>query len=49
MKSWNWSNHMSYINTKIVKEINIICRANRYSSTSALINLYSAFVFPFLR
>ena len=43
-----WSNHISYINIKIAKGIGIICRAKKYFNTSALINLYNAFVFPYL-
>ena len=44
----DWSNHISYINTKIAKGIGIICSAKKYFSTTALINLYHAFVFPYL-
>ena len=40
-----WSNHITYINTKIAKGVGIICGAK---NTSALINLYNAFVFPYL-
>ena len=43
----DWSNHI-YINSKIAKGVGIICRAKKYFNTSALINLYNAFVFPFL-
>ena len=39
----DWSNHISYINTKIAKGIGII-----FFSTTALINLYHAFRFPYL-
>ena len=44
----DWSNHISYINRKIAKKIGIICRAKKYFNTLALINLYNAFVFPYL-
>ena len=44
----NWSNHISYINSKIAKGIGIICRARKFLSQSALINLYYAFIFPYL-
>ena len=44
----DWFNHISYINTKIEKGIGIICRAKKYFSTTALINLYHAFIFPYL-
>ena len=44
----DWSNHISYINSKIAKGVGIICRAKTYFNTSALINLYNAFVFPYL-
>ena len=43
----DWSDHISYINTKIVKGIGIICRTKK-NSTTALINLYHAFVFLYL-
>ena len=43
-----WSNHITYINTKIAKGVGIICREKKYFNTSALINLYNAFVFPYL-
>ena len=44
----NWSNYISYINSKIEKEIGIICRSRKLFSKSALINLYYAFIFPYL-
>ena len=44
----NCSNHISYINSKIAKGIDIICRAKKLFSKSALINLYYAFIFPYL-
>ena len=44
----NWSNHISYINSNIAKGIGIICRARKFFSKSALINLYYAFIFPYL-
>ena len=34
----NWSNHISYINSKIAKGIGIICRARKFFSKSVLIN-----------
>ena len=37
-----WSNHITYINTKIANGVGIICRAKKYFNTSALINLYNA-------
>ena len=36
----NWSNHVSYINSKLAKGIGIICKARKFFSKSALINLY---------
>ena len=33
----NWSNHISYINSKIAKGICIICRARKFFSKSSLI------------
>ena len=44
----NWSNHISYINSRIAKGICIICRARKFFTKSALINLYYAFLFPYL-
>ena len=35
----NWSYHISYTNSKIAKGIGIICRARKFFSKSALINL----------
>ena len=45
---FNWSNHISYINSNIEKVIGIICRARKFLSKSVLINLYYAFIFPYL-
>ena len=44
----NWSNHISYINSEIAKGIDIICRTRKFFSKSPLINLYYAFIFPYL-
>ena len=44
----NWSNHICYINSKIAKGVGIICRAKKYFTTTALVNLYNAFIFPYL-
>ena len=44
----NWSNHISYINSKIAKGVGIIYRAKKYFTTTALVNLYNAFIFPYL-
>ena len=44
----NWSNHITYINSKIAKGICIIYRARKFFLKSALINLYYAFIFPYL-
>ena len=42
-----WSNHISYINTKITKRIGIICRGI-FLNTTALMNLYHEFIFPYI-
>ena len=44
----DWSNHISYINAKIAKGVCIICRAKKYFSSSALINLYNTFILPYM-
>ena len=43
-----WSNYISYINSKIANGIGIICRARKLFSKSPLINIYYAFIFPYL-
>ena len=40
----NGSNHLSYINSKIAKGLGI----KKYFTTIALVNLYNAFIFPYL-
>ena len=44
----DWSNHISYINSKIAKGVGIICRAKNYFATKALIQLYNACILPYL-
>ena len=44
----NWSNHISYINSTMAKGLGIICRAKKYFTSTALINLYNAFILPYL-
>ena len=44
----DWYKHISYINSKIAKGVGIICRAKKYFSTTALIQLYKTFIFPYL-
>ena len=44
----DWSDHISYINPKIAKGVGIICRAKKYFSITALIQLYNAFIYPYL-
>ena len=44
----NWSNHISYMNSKIAKGIGIICKARKFFSKLVLINPYYAFIFPYL-
>ena len=44
----DWSNHISYINAKIAKGVGIICRAKKYFSSSALINLDNTCILPYM-
>ena len=44
----NWSNHISYNNSKIAKGIGIIYRARKFFSKLTLINLYYAFISMYL-
>ena len=39
-----WSNHITYIYTKIAKGVGIICRAKTYFNTSVSINLHNAWL-----
>ena len=43
-----WTNHISYINSKIAKGVGIFCRAKKCFTTTALININNAFIFPCL-
>ena len=45
---FDWSSHISYINSKIATAVCIICRAKKYFTTTALINVYNAFILPYL-
>ena len=44
----DWCIHISYINSKIAKGACIICKAKKYFTTTTLINLYNAFILPYL-
>ena len=44
----DWSNHISYINSKIAKGVGIICRTKKYFSSSAIIHLYNTFILPYM-
>ena len=44
----DWYNHISYIHSKIANGVGIICRAKKYITTTSLINLYTAIIFPYL-
>ena len=44
----NWSNRISYINSKIANGIGIIWRPRKFFSRSTLINLYYAFTCLYL-
>ena len=43
-----WTNHISYIKNKIAKCFGIILRARKFFNKKTLLNLYHAFIFPYL-
>ena len=43
-----WTNHISYIKNKIAKGFGIILRARKFFNKKTLLNLYYAFIFPYL-
>ena len=43
-----WTNHISYIKNKIAKGFGIILRARKFFNKKTLLNLYHAFIFPYL-
>ena len=45
----DWSNHISYINTKIAKGVGIICRAKKYFSFNKFIQCICISLFNLLR
>ena len=46
----NWTNHIAYVlvKNKIAKGFVIILRARKFFNRKTLLNLYHAFIFPFL-
>lgn len=43
----DWTNHISYISSKLSKGIGIICRARKFFTKAALTTLYNSFIFPY--
>ena len=43
-----WTDHISYIKNKIAKGFGIILRARKIFNKNTLLNLYHAFIFPYL-
>ena len=43
-----WTNHISYIKNKIAKGFGIILRTRKFFNKKTLLNLYHAFIFPYL-
>ena len=44
----SFTRHISYIKNKILKAMGIIIKALKYRNRKSLLNLYHAFVFPYL-
>ena len=47
-KKSSFTRHISYIKNKILKAMGIIIKARKYLNRKSLLNLYHAFVFPYL-
>ena len=43
-----WTNHIAYVKNKISKGFGIILRARKFFNLKTLLNLYHAFIFPYL-
>ena len=43
-----WTNHIAYVKNKIAKRCGIILRARKFFNRKILLNLYYAFIFPYL-
>ena len=43
-----WTNHIAYVKNKIAKGFGIIPRARKFFNRKTLLNLYHAFIFPYL-
>ena len=43
-----WTNHIAYVKNKIAKGFGIILRARKFFNRKTLLNLYHAFIFPYL-
>ena len=43
-----WTNHIAYVKNEIVKGFGIILRACKFFNRKTLLNLYHAFIFPYL-
>jgi hypothetical protein len=44
----SWSNHLSYIKTKIAKGLGIIIKVKKLFNQKTLITLYNCFIYPYL-
>ena len=44
----NWIDHITYVKSKISKEIGIMYKARRYLNKISLKNLYHAYIYPYL-
>ena len=44
----NWTNHIAYVKNKIAKGFGIILTARKFFNRKTLLNLYHAFIFPYL-
>ena len=46
--SWIHIQHIAYVKNKVVKEIGIMFKARTYLNRRSLINLYNAYIYPYL-
>ena len=44
----DWKTHISYVGGKIARGIGVLIKARKYFNNDCMINLYNAFIFPYL-
>ena len=44
----SWIQHIAYVKNKVVKGIGVMFKARTYLDSRSLINLYNAYIYPYL-